>query len=141
RLRTPRARHRQPLALRRLGTVPPRAHHRRQPPRSAPAPQHRRRHRRRVLPHARSPNPRRSHPTKDTMNARGVGTFSWPPAGTTTWPLTSPLIRIESRSTLLRYFELGGSRPIRPSSWNDRRTFVDWSSIGPVYAATNAGNA
>ena len=59
RLRTPRPGHRQPLALRGLGPVPARTHHRRQPARPAPAPQQRRRHRRRVLPDARSPQPRR----------------------------------------------------------------------------------
>ena len=63
RLRTPRPGHRLALALRVLGPVPARTHHRRQHPRPAPAPRHRRRHRRRVLPHARSPNPtnRRCH--------------------------------------------------------------------------------
>ena len=57
RLRTPRPGHRQPLALRVLGPVPPRTHHRRQPARPAAAPRQRRGHRRRVLPHARSPKP------------------------------------------------------------------------------------
>ena len=54
RLRTPRPGHRQPLALRSVGPVPARAHHRRQPARPAPAPRECRGHRRRFLPHARS---------------------------------------------------------------------------------------
>ncbi len=54
--------HRQPLAVRGMGPVPARAHHRRQPARPAPAPQQRRRHRRRELPHARSPNQYRRPP-------------------------------------------------------------------------------
>ena len=48
----------------------------------------RRRHRRRVLPHETSQSERRN-PTQDQLNSpRRVGTFSWPPAGTTNWPLT-----------------------------------------------------
>ena len=45
----------QPLALRPVGPVPARAHHRRQPARPAPAPRERRRHRRRVVPDAPGP--------------------------------------------------------------------------------------
>ena len=52
RLRTPRPGHRQPLALRVLGPVPARAHHRRQPAGPAPAPCECGGHRRRFLPHA-----------------------------------------------------------------------------------------
>ena len=49
-LRTPQPRHRLPLALRVLGTVPARTHHRRQHARPTPAPLPHRRHRRRLLP-------------------------------------------------------------------------------------------
>ena len=55
RLRAPRPRDRLPLALRPVGTVPARAHHRRQPARPPPAPRRRRGHRRRVVPHAPGP--------------------------------------------------------------------------------------
>jgi hypothetical protein len=51
-----------PLGLRRMGPVPARPQHRRQPPRPAPAAQQRRRHRRRELPDARSPHPTRRPP-------------------------------------------------------------------------------
>ena len=70
RLRTPLPRHRLPLALRPVGPVPARAHHRRQPPRPATAPRPRRGHRRRLLPHARSPSQRRNHPEKELTNPR-----------------------------------------------------------------------
>jgi len=55
RLRTPGTGHREPLALRVLGPVPARAHHRRQPAGPAAAPRQCRGHRRRFLPHAPSP--------------------------------------------------------------------------------------
>ena len=71
RLRTPRPGHRQPLALRILGPVPARAHHRRQPARPAAAPRQRRRHRRRLLPHAPSQSQERNHPEQDLINPRG----------------------------------------------------------------------
>ena len=95
RLRTPQPRHRQPLALRAMGPVPARTHHRRQPARPAPAPRQRRRHRRRVLPHARSPHPEEDAPRSANHHAR-VGTFTWPPAGTATWPLTAFRIQFAS---------------------------------------------
>ena len=72
RLRTPRPGHRLPLALRGLGPVPARTHHRRQPARPAPAPRQRRGHRRRVLPHARSPN-RNGGTTKTADQPEGWG--------------------------------------------------------------------
>ena len=56
RLRTPLTGDQLALALRAMGPVPARTHHRGQPARPAPAPRPRRRHRRRVLPHAPSPN-------------------------------------------------------------------------------------
>ena len=71
RLRTPRPRHRLPLALRPVGPVPARAHHRRQPARPAAAPRQRRGHRRRLLPHARSQSQRRNHPEEELTNPRG----------------------------------------------------------------------
>ena len=88
RLRAPRPRHRLPLALRPVGPVPARAHHRRQPARPAPAPRHRRGHRRRVVPHAPGPNPREEARTQELRSTRGMETFFWPPAETRTWPLT-----------------------------------------------------
>ena len=51
--------HRIALALRILGPVPARAHHRRQHARPAPAPLPRRRHQRRLLPDETSPSTRR----------------------------------------------------------------------------------
>ena len=56
RLRTPLASPSLATGPSTMGTVPARAHHRRQHPRPAPAPRPRRRHQRRLLPHARSPN-------------------------------------------------------------------------------------
>ena len=50
RLRAPVPRHRLALAVRGLGTLPPRAHHGRQPARPAPPPQRPRRHLRGVVP-------------------------------------------------------------------------------------------
>jgi hypothetical protein len=70
RLRTPRPRHRLPLALRILGPVSARTHHRRQPARPAPAPRPRRRHRRRLLPHAPSPSTRRQATKQAMINPR-----------------------------------------------------------------------
>jgi IstB-like ATP binding protein len=73
----------------RNGAGPTRAQHRGQLARPAPAPQHRRRHRKRELPDARSPHPFRRSPLAAPANpSREGGDFSWPPAGTTTWPLT-----------------------------------------------------
>ena len=77
-----------PLAVRILGPVPARAHHRGQPPGPPAPPRQRRRHSRRFLPDAPGPSTRRNHPEQE-MTTRGVGTFIWPPAGTATWPLTS----------------------------------------------------
>ena len=65
RLRTPLRRHRLPLALRSLGPVHARTHHRRQHARPTPPPLPRHHHRRRQLPHATSPNPRRNR-TQDS---------------------------------------------------------------------------
>ena len=67
RLRTPLPRHRLPLALRVLGTVPARAHHRRQHARPTPTPLPHRRHRRRLLPNATSPSEGRN-PHQDQLN-------------------------------------------------------------------------
>ena len=77
------------LALRGVGALLARAHHGRQPARPATSPQRRRRHRRRVVPHERGARERRTHHRENTLrsNPRG-GDFSWPPAGTATWPLT-----------------------------------------------------
>jgi DNA replication protein DnaC len=59
------------------------------PARQTVAPQRRASHRRRVVPHARSPPERGwSHHAKVLIAVRGVRTFRWPPAGTSTWPLT-----------------------------------------------------
>ena len=60
-----------PLALRVLGPVPARTHHRGQPARPAPAPRQRRGHRRRLLPHARSPNPTNRRRQAQLINPRG----------------------------------------------------------------------
>jgi hypothetical protein len=87
RLRTPRPGHRLPLALRVLGPVPARAHHGSVHARLTPAPRQRRDHRRRIGPHAPSPSTRR-WPQEELNNREGVRTFTWPPAGTATWPLT-----------------------------------------------------
>ena len=73
RLRTPRPGHRLPLALRVLGPVPARTHHRRQPARPAPAPRQRRGHRRRLLPHEPSPSPRRCTPARPADQPEGWG--------------------------------------------------------------------
>ena len=54
-LRTTVPRHRLALAVRGLGPLPARAHHRGQPPRSTAAPRRRRRHRGRAVPHEASP--------------------------------------------------------------------------------------
>ena len=88
RLRTPLPRHRLALALRVLGPVPARTHHRRQHARPAPAPLPHRRHRRRLLPDETSPSDEEGPTSRPADQPRRVGTFSWPPAGTTTWPLT-----------------------------------------------------
>ena len=71
RLRTPGARRGQPLAVRVLGPVPARAHHRGQPPGPPAPPRQRRRHRRRFLPHAPGPSTRRNHPEQTMINPRG----------------------------------------------------------------------
>src|SRR5215207_3686682 len=46
-------------------------------------------HRRRQLPHETSPRQRRNQDQQPLRNTRRLGTFTWPPAGTTNWPLTS----------------------------------------------------
>ena len=66
RLRTPLPRHRIALALRVLGPVPARAHHRGQHARPTPAPLPHRRHRRRLLPNETSPSERRN-PHQDQL--------------------------------------------------------------------------
>ena len=63
-VRAPVVGHRQPLAVRTVGALPARAHHRRQPARPALAPRHRRGHRRRVVSDAPSQNP----PARQTPN-------------------------------------------------------------------------
>jgi DNA replication protein DnaC len=73
RLRTPRPGHRLPLALRPMGPIPTRTHHRRQPARPAPPPQQRRRHRRRLLPDAPSPNTSRCTRQQTLINSEGWG--------------------------------------------------------------------
>jgi len=70
-LRTPLPGHRQPLALRPVGPVPPRTHHRRQPAGPAPAPRQRGRHQRRLLPDAPGQSQRRNQPEQDLINPRG----------------------------------------------------------------------
>jgi DNA replication protein DnaC len=84
----PIPRHRIPLAVRILGSVPPRTHHRGQHARPPPPPLPRGHHRRRQLPHETSPSPRRNQDQQPLRNTRRVGTLSWPPTGITTWPLT-----------------------------------------------------
>ena len=71
RLRTPLTRHRKPLAVRILGPVPARAHHRRQPPGPPAPPRERRRHSRRFPPDAPGPSQRRNHPEQDLTSPRG----------------------------------------------------------------------
>ena len=73
RLRTPLPRHRLALAVRVLGPVPARTHHRRQPARPAPAPLPRRHHRRRLLPDETSPSPRRRHQQNQLINPEEWG--------------------------------------------------------------------
>ena len=73
RLRAPRPRHRLSLALRPVGPVPARAHHRRQPARPAPAPRRRRRHRRRVVPDAPGPDQDRRTPHQELKITEGWG--------------------------------------------------------------------
>ena len=63
-----------PLALRVLGTVPARAHHRRQHARPTPAPLPHRRHRRRLLPNATSPSEGRN-PHQAQLNPAKGGDF------------------------------------------------------------------
>ncbi len=58
-------------ALRIVGPVPARAHHRRQPAGPAAASRECRGHRRRFLPHARGPGQRRNHLEQDLINPRG----------------------------------------------------------------------
>ena len=60
-----------PLAVRVLGPVPARAHHRRQPAGPPPAPRECRGHRRRFLPHARSQSQERNHLEQALINPRG----------------------------------------------------------------------
>ena len=67
----PRPGHRQPLALRIVGPVPARAHHRRQPAGPAAPSRECRDHRGQFLPHAPSPYQRRNHPEQDLINPRG----------------------------------------------------------------------
>jgi DNA replication protein DnaC len=57
--------------VRGLGSLPARAHHRRQPARPATAPLPHRHHRRRELPHARSPQPRKEPPPHHLNTTRG----------------------------------------------------------------------
>jgi DNA replication protein DnaC len=54
-----------------MGPIPARADHRRQHPRPAPAPCHRRHHRRPVLPHERRPTPKGEPTTNIEITARG----------------------------------------------------------------------
>ncbi len=58
------------------GTIPARADHRRQHPRPAAAPRHRRHHRRRLLPHEGRPTPEGDRPTNLRITARGWGLSS-----------------------------------------------------------------
>ncbi len=71
RLRTPLPRRRLALALRPMGPLPTRAHHRGQPARPTLAPLPRRDHKRRVLPHARSQDERRTTPLNQLNYPRG----------------------------------------------------------------------
>ena len=82
-LRAPRPRHRLPLALRPVGPLPARAHHRRQPARPAPAPRRRRGHRRRIVPHAPGPSQDRRTPSQNLKFSEGWRLLSGhqPPRG------------------------------------------------------------
>jgi hypothetical protein len=71
----------------------------RQPSGPAAAPQQRRRHRRRELPHEGSPNTIRRTP-HEALNHQATD-FCWPPAGTSTWPLTPAIDDTSSISLLL----------------------------------------
>ena len=74
-LRRPVTRHRLALAVRVLGTIPARAHHRRQHARPVAAPLPHRRHRRRLLANEASPSERRNPthpPTENTNEGRGL---------------------------------------------------------------------
>jgi hypothetical protein len=88
RLRTPRTGNRITLAVRIPGPVPARAHHRRQHARPAAPPLPRRGHQRRPPPDETSPRERSCQSQNQLKHPRGTGTFNWPPAGTSTWPLT-----------------------------------------------------
>ena len=73
RLRTQSPRDRLPLAVRVLGPVPARTHHRGQPARPATPPCQRRNHRGRLLPDARSPHQRRHPPEQNLIHPEGWG--------------------------------------------------------------------
>ena len=73
RLRTAVARHRLALALRGVGQVPPRAHHRGQPARPTAASQRDRGHRRGVIPDEGSASERRSIYAGQELNIRSEG--------------------------------------------------------------------
>ena len=73
-----------------------RAHHRGQHAQPAPAPLPHRRHRRRLLPNETGQSEGRNTPQDQLNSPRRVGTFSWPPVGTATWPLTPVAIRAET---------------------------------------------
>ena len=124
------------LAVRILGTVPARTHHRRQHARPAPPPLPRRHHRRRKLPHAPSPQPRRNQDQQTLEATREVGTFRWPPAGTTNWPLTGPTWtladdRLSGRRNLCQQ-GVGGSSPVGSTQVKNlfaARTAVRWTDL------------
>ena len=81
RLRTPLPRHRLALALRVLGPVPARTHHRRQHARPAPAPLPHRRHRRRLLPHETSPSRREEPDSRPAEHPAKGGDFQLATSG------------------------------------------------------------
>ena len=90
-----------PLAVRELGPVPARAHHRGVAARPAAAPRRRGRHRGRELPDEGSPHERGWSSAEALRPVRG-GDFPWPQAGTFTWPLTRSTSRLGRGELVLR---------------------------------------
>ena len=75
--------------------------------------------------------PRREDASPRTENHRGMGTFTWPPAATSTWPLTTGPGRVTSRSRTSWAGPTSRSAPASPSA-----ATRPWSTARSHFAGT-----
>ncbi|WP_219539716.1 hypothetical protein, partial [Nonomuraea guangzhouensis] len=81
----------------------------------------------RVLPDETGTHQDASTPDQEVVNFEELGTSTWPPAATRTWPLTSPsapgslITPVAMLDDLLKPFREGKRDPIPPLSANAGR--------------------